>query len=46
MSIPYFQAMMLPFAQHIANVQEHFTTETHDRLVKQFAFTHINKTEK
>jgi restriction endonuclease Mrr len=44
MPIPYFQAIMLPFMQHIAAGQEHTTTDTRNNLAYQFAFTHDNNT--
>jgi len=39
MPIPDFQTIMLPFMQHIADRQEHTTTETHDTLAKLFNLT-------
>jgi len=39
MPIPDFQTIMLPFMQHIADGQEHTTTETHDSLAKLFSLT-------
>lgn len=39
MPIPDFQTLMLPFMQHIADGQEHTTTETHDTLAKLFNLT-------
>lgn len=39
MPIPDFQTLMLPFMQHIADGQEHTTTDTHDTLAKQFNLT-------
>lgn len=39
MPIPDFQTIMLPFMQHIADGQEHTTTETHDSLAKHFNLT-------
>ena len=37
--IPDFQALMLPFMQHIADGKEHSTTETLDSLAQQFKLT-------
>jgi restriction system protein len=37
--IPDFQTLMLPFMQHIADGQEHSTTEIHDFLAWQFKLT-------
>ena len=34
--IPDFQTIMLPFMQHIADGEEHSTTETHDFLAQKF----------
>lgn len=39
MPIPDFQTIMLPFMQHIADGQEHTTTEIHDGLAKLFTLT-------
>ncbi|MBC6491558.1 restriction endonuclease [Flavihumibacter stibioxidans] len=39
MAIPDFQTIMLPFMLHIADGQEHTTTETHDTLAKVFNLT-------
>jgi restriction system protein len=37
--IPDFQSLMLPFMNHLLDGQEHSTTETHDKLAKQFGLT-------
>ncbi|HSV76713.1 MAG TPA: restriction endonuclease [Bacteroidales bacterium] len=37
--IPDFQSLMLPFMNHLSDGQEHSTTETHDKLAKQFGLT-------
>ena len=34
--IPDFQSLMLPFMQHIADGEEHSTTEMHDSLAQKF----------
>ena len=39
MPIPDFQKIMLPFMKHIADGQEHTTTETHDSLAQFFKLT-------